>query len=78
MDSRLRIFFLCAHFLLLLLPQAVLGEWSGSAGVQSRLFPQSPLFAKQNRIDLSLVLEPEYYHEWRNGKQSVTFRLFSD
>jgi hypothetical protein len=51
-------------------------EWSGSVWVEARLFPQKPLSSQQHDEDLSLALEPEFYHEWDQGMQSFTFVPF--
>jgi hypothetical protein len=52
------------------------GRWSGYAATELRLFPQNPLAPGQHEENLSLVFEPEYYREWDNGRQSLTFVPF--
>ncbi|MCR9105104.1 MAG: AMIN domain-containing protein [Gammaproteobacteria bacterium] len=52
------------------------GEWSGSLGVQSRVFFQDPAYRPQNRNDISVAFEPQYYIDWANGRQRFAFRPF--
>jgi len=51
-------------------------EWSGYFASEVRLFPQAALDSGQHGDNLSLVAEPEYYHEWDDGNQSFTFTPF--
>ena len=51
-------------------------EWSGSVALEVRLFPQNPLSSGQHEENLSIVLEPEFYHAWDQGKQTLTFVPF--
>lgn len=52
-------------------------EWSGYAGLEFRGFTQSAQDARQNHdTNFSFVFEPEYYHEWDNGDQSIAFVPF--
>ncbi|MCI0693849.1 hypothetical protein L0337_17810 [candidate division KSB1 bacterium] len=48
-------------------------DWSGYLAIESRLFPQSPLVSAQHRAGLSFALQPEYYHEWADRRQSLLF-----
>ncbi len=41
-----------------------------------RLFPAEPAYEEQHGDDLSLTLEPEYYHQWEKRDQSITFHPF--
>ena len=61
-----------------LLPQTSLGgEWSGLVGLESRYFPQDALDRRQDySTNQSLVIEPEYYHEWDDGRQLFVFVPF--
>lgn len=51
-------------------------EVSGYAGVESLVFFHNPIDGKQHNHYLSAVLEPELYHEWDGGKQSLAFVPF--
>lgn len=67
-----------SFFILYCLPVlASAGDWSGSVGIESRYFFQD---ARDNQQDYStsqsLVIEPEYYHEWDNGHQIFAFVPF--
>ncbi len=52
------------------------GEWTGELAVEGRLFPQTALGPEQERANISLSFEPEYYLERQDGKQSFTFTTF--
>jgi len=52
------------------------GEWSGNAAFQWQYFPKEPAFNEQHRSYPSVSLEPEYYHEWNEGKRTFTFESF--
>ena len=49
------------------------GDWSGYAGAEVRIFTQNPLDPVQRGDNVSLVVEPEYYHEWDDHHQSLAF-----
>jgi hypothetical protein len=52
------------------------GEWSGFVEGQVRYFPQQALNADQSDSTFSLALQPEYYHRWDGGDQSLLFIPF--
>ena len=52
------------------------GIWSGYVSVQGRGFWQDAQFPDQRDGDISLAFEPEYYKDWNNGFQAVTFSPF--
>jgi hypothetical protein len=49
-------------------------EWSGFAGLDVRLFAESPAFSQQNTsvADPSVFLQPEFRHEWNSGLDRFT------
>jgi hypothetical protein len=54
------------------------GEWSGYAAAEIRWFRNNPLDPQQhNGSNYSFAAEPEYYHEWDDGRQSITFMSFA-
>ncbi|NIR48250.1 MAG: hypothetical protein GWN55_04180 [Phycisphaerae bacterium] len=55
---------------------AFAGEITGFVATESRIFPRSPLAPVQKGTGVSLALQPEYYHDWANGTQSVLFVPF--
>ena len=58
----------------LLLQTVQAGEWSGYGGLEIRYFPQQAGDPAQDYdTGFSLVFEPEYYHEWDAGNQSIAF-----
>jgi hypothetical protein len=65
-------------FFLLLTPISILaGEWSGFAGLEFRGFTQTAQDARQDySTNFSFAFEPEYYHTWDNGNQSIAFVPF--
>ena len=66
-----------AILLLLLLSTSFVtsaGEWSGYAGLEFRGFTQSAQDTRQDHsTNFSFTFEPEYYHQWDNGDQSIAF-----
>jgi hypothetical protein len=56
---------------------AIANEWSGYAGLEFRGFTQTAQDTRQDHsTSLSFVFEPEYYHEWDDGDQSIAFVPF--
>ena len=52
-------------------------EWSGNVSVELRSFAAAPNHAGQaDEMQMSVSLQPEFYHEWDNGKRSFTFTPF--
>jgi len=52
------------------------GQWSGYLGAEFRYFPQDARDSRQHDENLSLLFEPEFYHEWDKGNQSLAFVPF--
>jgi len=44
--------------------------------VEGRYFWETPVLAEQGNEQLSLVLQPELFHEWDGGRQQVVFTPF--
>jgi len=65
------------HYLLFLLmaisAQPVWAEWSGSVTYEYRHFPNEPLNPVQHNDNSSIALQPEYHHQWDNGRQLFSF-----
>ncbi len=58
-------------------PALVAGaQWSGSATTEYRWFSQEPLDSRQHEGNMAFAFEPEFYQEWNDGDQSVTFTPF--
>jgi hypothetical protein len=51
-------------------------DWSGFVAGEFRYFTYSPLDDRQHDSYLSLAAEVEYYREWNNGRDSLTFTPF--
>jgi hypothetical protein len=51
-------------------------ELSGYVTTEGRFFFNDALFPEQERDNVSFALQPEYYHEWKNGA-SFTFVPFA-
>lgn len=51
-------------------------EFSGSVGGQTRNFFEDPLDSQQHNNYLSVVVEPEFFHEWDNASQNIEIKLF--
>ena len=76
MLQRLSISVLGFSFLLFFPPVAA-NEWSGFAGIELRYFTQDALDDQQDYSNnISFVVEPEFYHEWDSGRQSIAFVPF--
>lgn len=55
----------------------IAAEITGYTGVEFRYFPQNAIDPRQDHATaLSWVFEPEYYHEWDNGRQLFAFVPF--
>lgn len=50
------------------------GEWSGSIAAELRYFPRDPLSPDAfEHTNLALSFEPEYVHQWDDGRQQFVF-----
>ncbi|MBF0380092.1 MAG: hypothetical protein HQL69_03685 [Magnetococcales bacterium] len=49
------------------------GEFTGYIATEMRLFPESPASSQQGDGQVSLSIQPEYFKDWDEGKQSFTF-----
>jgi hypothetical protein len=56
---------------------AVGGEWSGYGSGEARGFANAPLDDRQHNGNLSLAAQPEYFHDWDDGKQRISFTPFA-
>ncbi len=52
------------------------GEWRGKFGLEARAFAKDPLFATQSNTQLALSFEPEFFHDWDDGRQRIVFAPF--
>ena len=52
------------------------GEGSGYVALEGRYFFQEALDPRQEDTAFSVSAEPEDYHEWSDGRQSITFKPF--
>ncbi len=63
--------------LLLLLPLTLNGaEWSSEITFEGRIFIEDALSDKQSENSLSIAFKTEFYHDWDEGRQSLTFTPF--
>lgn len=51
-------------------------EWSGNITLDSRFFNQDGISSEQYKQYSSLAFQPEWFHEWDEGKQSFIFVPF--
>ena len=64
-------------FLMLVFVDSQALETSGYVGLESTYFNQEPFDNRQDyNLNLSLVLEPEFVHEWDDGQQLLAFKPF--
>lgn len=69
--------FLYFFTLFCLILNAQASEWSGYISSELRYFPESAPSANQyDGFNLSISAQPEYHHEWDDGRQSFTFVPF--
>jgi len=61
--------------MLILAGEVYAGELSGYVTAETRLFANSPNFSGQEMNNVSVAIQPEYYHEWDGGR-SFTFVPF--
>lgn len=52
-------------------------EWSGYVAAESRMFFKDPLENVQHGNNLSISAQPEYAHEWNDGKENFVFVPFA-
>lgn len=52
-------------------------EWSGNLALEYRQFRYDGLSSSQYKQYGSIAIQPEWFHSWDGGKQSVTFVPFS-
>jgi hypothetical protein len=52
------------------------GEIFGNASLEYRYFFDDPTLPVQEQNDWSAAIEPEYVHEWDNGRQNISANLF--
>ena len=73
-NSNLRLFL----FVIILhnIDQVLAFEISGYAGIESLGFFNNPIDSQQHNHYLSAAIEPEFYHEWDEGMQSLLFVPF--
>jgi len=61
---------------LVIMSAASAGEWSGSIALETRLFRHDGADTRQDSDSLSMSFLPEYYAEWNDGRDSLTFEPF--
>ena len=76
LKSILFITILVALLCIVFASQALAYELSGYATAEGRLFFNDPLFPEQERDSMSLAVQPELYHELKDGS-SFTFTPFA-
>lgn len=75
--NKLSLFSVFSLGFLLCCESALAVDWSGYVAAEYRSFPQSALDEEQfNHSNLSFSFEPELYHEWNDGDDSLTFVPF--
>lgn len=52
-------------------------EWSGNISLEYRQFSHEPLLSSQYKQYGSIAIQPEWFHQWDGGKQSLTVTVFS-
>lgn len=57
--------------------QVVANEWTGYISAEYRAFANKPAYPRQHDNNASLAVQPEYYTDWDNSRQSLTFVTFA-
>lgn len=52
------------------------GEWAGFWGLELRAFESKPVSGQEDRVG-SVVLEPEYFRQWNDGRDRLVVRPFA-
>tara|TARA_R110001606_G_scaffold361754_7_gene515321 strand:+ start:236292 stop:237497 length:1206 start_codon:yes stop_codon:yes gene_type:complete len=52
------------------------GEWSGYSAAEYRYFQHPSLNVEPSQQQVSVVMSPEFYHQWDDGKQSLIIAPF--
>lgn len=53
------------------------GEWSGDLVFEATAFARDPLDPRQGDGGISLAFEPEWYHDWNDGRDRFQFTAFA-
>ena len=56
---------------------AAANEWSGNISFQNRQFNEAALSSSQFKQASSVAFKAEWFHDWDEGKQSITFTPFT-
>lgn len=64
-------------FSLLVCSSAWANEWSGDVAFQTRQFVHDASISSQYKQYGSVALKAEWFHDWNDGKQSITFVPFT-
>jgi hypothetical protein len=75
MQKCLQAAFLCLLMVMPSLASAV--SWRGNVTIQERLFFDDPADPRQHGNNFSIAAQPEMYHEWDDGKQTLSFIPFA-
>lgn len=57
-------------------PLAAGAEWSGDLAVEAIAFPADPQDPRQSDAAWSVAFEPEWWHDWNDGRDRVQVTLF--
>lgn len=81
MISNVNVKFSAVFWLILVVSLAVYStvnaaEWSGYSAAEYRYFQHESLNDDPGQHDFSVVLAPEFYHEWNDGQQSLLISPF--
>lgn len=53
------------------IPDSIAGELSGYIEAEGRLYLSDPLYPEQREDSASVAIQPEYYHQWKNGNSFI-------
>lgn len=74
--TQLKRYLLTGIYLIGVTYSAHASEWSGNIAIEERGFFYSAEDPRQHDNYLSLSAQPEFYNDWDNGRQSITFVPF--
>jgi len=65
--------YLLTSLLLVSSPLSFAAAWTGQVSIETRLFTESAAYAGQHNDNISVSIQPEFYHAFGSSKESFTF-----
>ncbi|MCU7834131.1 MAG: hypothetical protein KZQ83_02670 [gamma proteobacterium symbiont of Taylorina sp.] len=75
-DKTLQLIVNCILLFFLLSPLSHAFEFSGKVGMSTMIYQHAPLYEVQHRQQASILSELEFYHDWNDAQDSLTFKPY--